>query len=291
MTVHFWQIASGLGVGAFIAALFYGIVNRFGRAEGQGIQTSRLGKEATAIIATLMVVISGAITIVALVIYAPHGSPASLSSSSSSEFPTNELTAAAKNTNSLSTEPSSTQIASSGSGPVNARPAPAPPPKNTVREQEYDDYTFQLKECRLEDREDKQINDGKPHKQLICKVLVTNNSGDRKLTLRGNVEGARTRVIDDGGAEYDVSGGTLGTSQLTCYAFAWPDGADAALDLPSGVPVMAVLAFGVNVRTGIGYFSPDAKSLGILDVGFISNDTASGKPFHIQFKNVPIAKE
>jgi hypothetical protein len=138
----------------------------------------------------------------------------------------------------------------------------------------------------LEDREDKQLNDGKPHKQLICKVLVTNKAGDRTLNMHGNVEGARIRTIDDMGTEYDISGGTLGTSQLSCYAFAWPDGANAALVLPSGVPVKAVLIFGM--KDGIGYFSPNAQSLGVLDVGFISEDTSGNKPFHIQFKNVPI---
>jgi hypothetical protein len=46
-----------------------------------------------------------------------------------------------------------------------------------------------------------------------------------------------------------------------------------------------MLWFGEN--KGIGYFSPEAKSLGVLDIIFISNDTG-GKSFHIQFKNVPI---
>ena len=52
-------------------------------------------------------------------------------------------------------------------------PAPSAAPQNNLV-QEYDDYVFEIKECKLEDREDKQLNDGKPHKQLICKVLVTN---------------------------------------------------------------------------------------------------------------------
>jgi len=164
-------------------------------------------------------------------------------------------------------------------------PAPSAAPQNNLV-QEYDDYVFEIKECKLEDREDKQLNDGKPHKQLICKVLVTNKAGDRTLNMHGNVEGARIRTIDDMGTEYDISGGTLGTSQLSCYAFAWPDGANAALVLPSGVPVKAVLIFGM--KDGIGYFSPNAQSLGVLDVGFISKDTSGNKPFHIQFKNVPI---
>jgi hypothetical protein len=164
-------------------------------------------------------------------------------------------------------------------------PAPSAAPQNNLV-QEYDDYVFEIKECKLEDREDKQLNDGKPHKQLICKVLVTNKAGDRTLNMHGNVEGARIRTIDDMGTEYDISGGTLGTSQLSCYAFAWPDGANAALVLPSGVPVKAVLIFGM--KDGIGYFSPNAQSLGVLDVGFISEDTSGNKPFHIQFKNVPV---
>jgi hypothetical protein len=167
----------------------------------------------------------------------------------------------------------------------------APSQENLRQVQEYDDYIFELKECRLADREDKQVNDGRPHKQLVCSVLVINKTGDRTLNMHGNVDGARTRVIDDMGTEYDFSGGTLGTSPLTCMRFAWPDGANAALVLPSSVPVKAVLVFGVDVRVGIGYFSPDAKSLGVLDVGFISDDMAGRKAFHIQFKNVPIARE
>ena len=153
--------------------------------------------------------------------------------------------------------------------------------------QEYDDYIFEIKECKLEDREDKQLNDGKPHKQLICKVLVTNKAGDRTLNMHGNVEGARIRTIDDMGTEYDFSGGTLGTSPLNCLNFAWPDGANAALVMPSGVPVKVMLVFGAT-RDGIGYFSPEATSLGVLDIGFVSEDRAGNKPFHIQFKNVPI---
>jgi len=57
-TPSLWQIAAGLGVGAFVAALFYGVVQRFGRREGEGFQTSKLGKRATAIIAVLIVVIA-----------------------------------------------------------------------------------------------------------------------------------------------------------------------------------------------------------------------------------------
>jgi hypothetical protein len=175
--------------------------------------------------------------------------------------------------------------------PVETAPPPAPsvaPQENLV--QEYDDYTFELKECKLEDREDKQVNDGKPHKQLVCNVLVINKTGDRTLNMHGNVNGARTRVIDDMGTEYDFSGGTLGTSPLTCLIYFWPDGANAALVLPSSVPVKAELIFGVT-RDGIGYFSPDATSLGVLDIGFISEDIAGRKAFRIQFKNVPIARE
>ena len=105
--------------------------------------------------------------------------------------------------------------------------------------------------------------------------------------MHGNVNGARIRAIDDMGTEYDISGGTLGTSLLNCYAFEWPDGANAALVMPSGVPVKVMLVFGAT-RDGIGYFSPNAQSLGVLDIGFISEDESGNKPFHIQFKNVPI---
>jgi hypothetical protein len=75
MTIHLWQIASGLGVGAFIASLFYGVIKQFGQNEGKGFRTSQLGKEATAIIAVLIIIIFGAITVLALVLYAPHEAP------------------------------------------------------------------------------------------------------------------------------------------------------------------------------------------------------------------------
>jgi hypothetical protein len=75
MNMQFWQIASGLGVGAFVAALFYSVVKQFGRAEGEGFQTTRIGKEATAIIAVLIVLIFGGVTVVALVLYAPQHKP------------------------------------------------------------------------------------------------------------------------------------------------------------------------------------------------------------------------
>jgi hypothetical protein len=81
MSITLWQIASGLGVGAFIAALFFGVIKHFGRAEGKGFRTSRLGKEATGIIAVLIILIFGGITVLALVLYAPQrgaSSPATL---------------------------------------------------------------------------------------------------------------------------------------------------------------------------------------------------------------------
>lgn len=67
-----FQVAAGLGVGAFVAAVFLGVVRRFGRNRGEGFETSKLGREATAIIAVLIVLIAGAATILALVIYAPR---------------------------------------------------------------------------------------------------------------------------------------------------------------------------------------------------------------------------
>jgi hypothetical protein len=71
-----WEVAAGLGVGAFLALVFYGIVRQFGAKKGKGIETSRLGAEATAIIAVLILLIGGAITIVGLVLYAPRAEAA-----------------------------------------------------------------------------------------------------------------------------------------------------------------------------------------------------------------------
>jgi hypothetical protein len=167
--------------------------------------------------------------------------------------------------------------------PAPVETAPPPAPSNLV--QEYDDYVFELKECKLEDREDKQLNDGKPHKQLVCKVLVTNKTGDRILSMCFENNGGETRTIDDMGTEYDCGGGTLGISSIR-WIYGGID--NAKLVVPSGVPVKAVLLFGVIHDRGIGFFSPEAKSLGVLDIGFISDDTEGRKPFHIQFKNVPI---
>lgn len=80
MTVpSLWQVAAGLGVGAFVAALFYGVVRHFGRRKGEGFETSKLGKEATAIIAVLIVLIAGGATITALVLYVPRDAPLSAS--------------------------------------------------------------------------------------------------------------------------------------------------------------------------------------------------------------------
>jgi hypothetical protein len=70
--VQVWQVGAGLGVGAFLALIFFGIVKQFGTEPGKGIETSRLGREATAIIAVLIVLLGGAITIVGLVLYAPQ---------------------------------------------------------------------------------------------------------------------------------------------------------------------------------------------------------------------------
>ena len=77
-SVQFWQIASGLGVGAFLGAIFYGIVRHFGRRKGEGFETSRLTPTATAIVAILIVLLGAAITIVGLVLYQPEPSTAEL---------------------------------------------------------------------------------------------------------------------------------------------------------------------------------------------------------------------
>ncbi|HUJ11429.1 MAG TPA: DUF6600 domain-containing protein [Verrucomicrobiae bacterium] len=147
--------------------------------------------------------------------------------------------------------------------------------------QEHNGYTFEMKECKLEDRQDRPANDGRPHLQLACKVLVTDKMGDRKLSMCAEKDSEHTRVIDDMGNEYNCSGGSLGSSIMRYWGGLWP----AELVLPSGVPVNATLSFGVN--QGVGYFSQEAKSLAILDIVFKSNDTGAGS-FHIQFKNVPI---
>lgn len=89
MSIQIWQIASGLGVGAFIAFLFYLVVKQFGRRSGQGFQTARIGTEATAIIAVLIILIFGGITVVALVLYAPKPGE-SKSGPSSSAIPNYE---------------------------------------------------------------------------------------------------------------------------------------------------------------------------------------------------------
>lgn len=74
MNIEFWQLASGLGVGAFIAALFYMVVKQFGREKGKGFETSKIGREATAILAVLIILIFGGITVLALVLYSPKES-------------------------------------------------------------------------------------------------------------------------------------------------------------------------------------------------------------------------
>ena len=163
-----------------------------------------------------------------------------------------------------------------------ATTAPPPPPSAATQEdlvQEHNGYTFELKECKVKDRQDRPANDGKPHQQLVCKVLVTDKMGGRTLVLSAWNGNEHTRVIDDMGNEYDCVGGSLGTSGINEY---WGKAENV---LPSGVAIKGVLFFAV--RNGIGYFSPDAKSLGVLDVIFTSNDTGGG-PFHVQFKNVPL---
>ena len=137
--------------------------------------------------------------------------------------------------------------------PVETAAPPTPsavPQENLV--QEYDDYIFGLKECKIEDREDKQVNDGQPHKQLVCKVLVTNQRGDRNLRMAETKDGEHTRVVDNVGAEFDCSGGRLGTSEINFPNAAGLWGRDAELNLPSEVPIKAELGFGA--RNGIGYF-------------------------------------
>src|SRR5208283_5726826 len=80
-----------------------------------------------------------------------------------------------------------------------ASPAPAPMPAPTVASapapsvapqeimipaQEYDGYIFEVKECKAEDRQDRPMSSyGPPHQQLVCKVLVTSQIGNRPPLL------------------------------------------------------------------------------------------------------------
>ncbi len=75
----FLQLAAGLGVGAFCAAIFYLISKQLGKNKGEGIQTSKIGPKLTATIYILIVVVAGGITVVALVLYAPSDNPPSSS--------------------------------------------------------------------------------------------------------------------------------------------------------------------------------------------------------------------
>jgi hypothetical protein len=75
MQVPLWQIASGLGVGAFLAALFYFVIMQFGTKRGKGFQTAPLSATATAVIAVLIIVIFGGVTTFGLYLYAPLKTP------------------------------------------------------------------------------------------------------------------------------------------------------------------------------------------------------------------------
>jgi hypothetical protein len=164
----------------------------------------------------------------------------------------------------------------------NAQASGVAPQENTGLVQEYNGYIFELKECRVEDRQDRPVNDGRPHQQLVCKVFITNKMGDRNLAINAWNRNEHTRVIDDQGNEYDCNGGSLGTSEIRMIV-----GLGSAENvLPSGVPVKATLLFGVN--NGVGYFSTEAKALSILDILVTGDNEAGRRLFHIQFKNVPI---
>lgn len=69
--IQVWQLAAGLGVGAFVALIFYAVVRRFGTRKGSGIETSKISPRATAMLALLIVVIAGALAVIALALYAP----------------------------------------------------------------------------------------------------------------------------------------------------------------------------------------------------------------------------
>jgi len=176
---------------------------------------------------------------------------------------------------------------------VASAPAPSAAPQEImIPAQEYDGYIFEVKECKAEDRQDRPMSSyGPPHQQLVCKVLVTSQIGNRPPLLIYSycLGGEYTRVIDDMGNEYRLNGGTLGTERIQPGGYMNGCGF-ASLALPSNVPVAATLYFAI--KDGVGYFPPKAKSLGVLDLVFAEQIPDAGpcqnKLFHIQFKNVPI---
>jgi hypothetical protein len=118
---------------------------------------------------------------------------------------------------------------------------------------EYQLYTFELIDCRLFGT------------RITCELLVTNNDKDRELEIRGSYyAGGKTRLVDQGGNEYDVSKVQLGSYNRK-------EGASA--NLVTGVPFKLALVFDDMPQ--------DMTTLSLLDISV--EGTGS-----VQFKDIPL---
>lgn len=127
------------------------------------------------------------------------------------------------------------------------------------------DHIFELKQCILSGR------------SLECVVLITNQGEDRTLYLfPGN-----SRLIDEGGTEYSAISLTLGGggSHVPMMTFG-ANKPPAAANLPTGVPIKAVLSF-----EGI---PSDTKRAALIELQEAVGGFYGGRGLKAQFRNIPL---
>jgi hypothetical protein len=149
-------------------------------------------------------------------------------------------------------------------------PSPRPGPTARVLGVEARGFFFEMESC------------GHRGGAVVCRVLVTNRSEDRDLTICNAREDA-SRLIDDSGVQYPSSSEpSLGSAV----------GRISKARLPSGVPIRATLRFtGVPESARLARLvevvcdSPQGSRIGLFAACEGSNR------FTVQFRDVPVQPE
>ena len=142
--------------------------------------------------------------------------------------------------------------------PLSGAPPPTPAkPKGVVLQKvEADNFTFEVKECKMSGA------------NIICNLLITNNDQDRELRLYNKDYRPLSRIFDDFGNAYGANQVQIGSKK----------GSHPRTLLISGVPTGTKLYF--------EKVSTQASRITLLEVGCESN----GKRIIAKLRNVPLLK-
>ena len=143
-------------------------------------------------------------------------------------------------------------------GRVTPSPAPRKPKKKPIvalQKIEADNFTFELKECKMSGT------------NVTCDLLITNNDQDRELKLNNKSYRPSSRIFDDFGNEYGATQVQIGNKK----------GSHPRILLISGVPTRVKLYF--------EKVSPQASRITLLEVGCYSKKRVIAK-----LRNIPLSK-